>query len=157
MRYILLTIVVFLGFVSCKKNNGNSAPEIKFKKIASPIFSSDPNALPLLTIEVKDAEGDLGFLENKDTSYIYIKNLTVPPFKIDSFKFPKEINGITKSNFKALVDIDIENKGAPGGGRGVLATNGGARDTLYFEVYVKDFAKNKSNVIKTDDPLLYIH
>ncbi len=43
--------------------------------------------------------------------------------------------------------------------RSVLVNSGRPRpfvDTLYFEVYVTDFAKNKSNVIKTDKPVYLI-
>jgi hypothetical protein len=80
---------------------------------------------------------------------------------MDSFELPSNISSIATANFKADVDIDLTNKGAlPTGGRGVMASSTGRprpfTDTLYFEVYVKDFAKNKSNVIKTSDPLLFI-
>ena len=56
-----------------------------------------------------------------------------------------------KSNFKADVDFVTSKvfkcKSLPGF---PLHT-----DTLYFQVYVKDFAKNKSNVIITGDPVYY--
>ena len=55
------------------------------------------------------------------------------------------------SNFKADVIVSIskvlECKPIPGGG---LHT-----DTLYFDIYVRDFAKNKSNVITTGDPIFF--
>ena len=96
-----------------------------------------------------DAEGDFGFENGKDTSYAYIKNITIPPYKIDSVKFPVLPNQIKKN---LSVDVEVLM-------RSVLANSGRPRpyvDTLYFEVYVKDFAKNKSNVIVTDKPVYLV-
>jgi hypothetical protein len=163
MRYLLLAIIVCTLIFSCNKNNGNSAPEIKFKSITPTVLSTTPNSLfvPLLTIEIKDAEGDIGFKEQKDTSYIYIKNLTISPFRVDSFKFPESLSAVAKKNFKADVAIDLRNTQTGGSGVFYPAPIVSGRpkpflDSMYFEVYVKDFAKNKSNVIRTDAPLVLI-
>jgi hypothetical protein len=148
MRYLFIVVLVCLLFVSCNKGNGNSAPEIKYKSITSTVVkSTDPNLDATLTINITDADGDLGFNEGKDTSYIYVKRLN-PTVKIDSFKFPTSLANLPKNNFTADVDVSIINL-MPG-------TSTRRRDTLYFEVYAKDFAKNKSNVIKTEDALVYI-
>lgn len=150
MRQVILAVAFAAFCVSCNKNKYTTAPQIKFKSITSPfIFTTDVTQSPILTIEVTDAEGDIGFKDGKDTSYVYVKNLTIPPFFSDSFKFPKSISAVTGKDFKADVDVAI---------RSILSTSANAApytDTLFFEVYVKDFAKNKSNVIKTDKPLLY--
>lgn len=156
MRYLILMAAVMLVFLSCNKNKYTSVPQIKFKSITPSFLSTTvgpPEDGPKLTIEVTDAEGDLGFTDGKDTSYIFIKNLTVPPFKMDSFKFPSTL--ATRKKFKADVDIALEGDGAQPGVLDRTCTSG-CTDTLYFEVYVKDFAKNKSNVIRTDKPLLFI-
>lgn len=150
MRQVILAVAFAAFCVSCNKNKYTTAPQIKFKSITSPfIFTLDVKQSPILTIEITDAEGDIGFKDGKDTSYVYVKNLTIPPFLSDSFKFPKSISAVTGKDFKADVDVAI---------RSILSTSANAApytDTLFFEVYVKDFAKNKSNVIKTDKPLLY--
>ena len=150
MRQVILAVAFAAFCVSCNKNKYTTAPQIKFKSITSPfIFTTDVTQSPILTIEVTDAEGDIGFKDGKDTSYVYVKNLKIPPFLSDSFKFPKSISAVTGKDFKADVDVAI---------RSILSTSANAApytDTLFFEVYVKDFAKNKSNVIKTDKPLLY--
>ncbi|MEP7255999.1 MAG: hypothetical protein ABI666_09485 [Ferruginibacter sp.] len=147
MRYSLVfTIAIFL-LMACKKDNFTTAPQISFKSI-SPNVVDNTSATPILTIHVTDAEGDLG-LNGKDTAFIYMKNLKTNTF--DSLLFP-DLQAVAKSNFKADVDIDISKvlrcKSLPGF---PLHT-----DTLYFQVYIKDFAKNKSNVIVTDDPVYYI-
>ena len=156
MRYIVLSAAVLMLFISCNKDKYTSAPQIKFKSI-TPAFEYGVTQLgdgPKLTLEVTDAEGDLGFEVGKDSSYVFIKCLKAP-FKSDSFRFPAAVNGIVTKNFKADVSIDLQGDGFNGGG--VLnppAT--GQTDTLYFEVYVKDLKKNKSNVIQTPEPLYYI-
>jgi hypothetical protein len=150
MRYLYFVLFLAITIISCKKSTSSSAPEIKFKKITSSfVKNTDPDTSPIITIELKDSEGDIGFNDGKDTSYVYVKNISRAPFKLDSFFFPAALAKVTGKNFKADVDIAI---------RSLLpATLAGPRiDTLFYEVYVQDFAKNKSNVIRTDNPLLYI-
>ncbi len=161
MKYILFTFSLALVIASCKKSDGNSIPEIKFKKITSPLINNTSSStIPILTISVKDADGDFGFKEGSDSSYIFIKNVTVAPFKMDSFKFPSNIANANIINNWVQADI-VMNKGE-GGNNGLNPIYGTIRpnrpytDSLFFEVYIKDFKKNKSNVIRTIDPLLFI-
>jgi hypothetical protein len=148
MRYIFIGLFTCLVAISCKKNNDSAAPVISFKDITAVYVKNSNSPNPILTINISDADGDLGFNEGKDTSYIYIKNLKNPPFKLDSFKLPEALKTVPKNNFKASAEIDIFSL--------LPATVSTRKDTIYYEVYVKDFAKNKSNVIKTDDPIIYI-
>ena len=149
MRYSLIfTIAIFL-LSACKKDKFTTAPQIEFKSI-SPDVVDNTSATPILTIHITDAEGDLG-INAKDTAFIYLKNLLTNTF--DSLRFP-DLQAVAKSNFKADVDIDITKvlrcKSLPGNPPPLHT------DILYFQVYVKDFAKNKSNVIVTDKPVYYI-
>jgi hypothetical protein len=153
MRYCLLISILALGFVACKKDKFTSAPQISFKSINPDNWDNanlNSNEGPVITIHLTDSEGDFGFADGHDTSYAYVKNISIPPFREDSIKFPTLPNSI-KKNLDVDVDLMI---------RRVLANSGRPRpfvDTLYFEVYVKDFAKNKSNVIRTEKPLyLYV-
>lgn len=150
MRYSLVfTIAIFL-LSACNKDKYTTAPQIKFKSIspdviASGTFSNDP----VITISVTDAEGDLG-ITSKDTAFIYLKSLLTNDK--DSVAFP-DLQAAARSNFKADVDVSISSrvlKCRP------LPSGALHTDTVYFEVYIKDFAKNKSNVIKSDQPLYYI-
>ena len=154
MRYILILGAIVLGFLSCKKDKFNTVPQIAFKNISPDTWLTtnlDQNQSPILTFKLTDAEGDFGFNEKFDTSYIYVKNISVAPFKLDSMKFPV-LSGLNRSNLNVDVEVKI---------RSVLAStfvSGGRKphvDTLRFEVYVKDFAKNKSNVIIAQ-PLYYV-
>jgi hypothetical protein len=156
MKYLLFTAMLAILFISCKKSDGNSAPEIKFKKITSPFSNTDPGS-PVLSISVKDADGDFGFKEGTDSSYLFVKNISYSPFKLDSFQFPSNLANANIINNWVTTEINLKYSGNTGGS--VLA--GSSRmppktDTLFFEVYMKDFKKNKSNVIRTDDPLLLV-
>ena len=147
MRYTLSIIIVALLFLGCKKDKFTTAPQISFNSFSPNTSFSNSTAIvgPMLNIQLTDSEGDFGFKDNQDTSYVYIKNLTTFPYNIDSLKFPSLGNLPTK-NLNVEVSVDLRR------GRGILAGSGIAHrtDTLFFEVYVKDFARNKSNVIKTE-------
>lgn len=148
MRYSLLFTIIILFFSGCKKDKYTTTPQISYRSIA-PDVVGNLSASPVITLDITDAEGDIGRTAT-DTAFIYIKNLLVNEF--DSLMFP-DLQAATKKNFKAEVEFVVPNSvlkcnSLPGG---TLHT-----DTVYFEIYVKDFAKNKSNVINTGDPLYFI-
>lgn len=136
-----------LFFIACKKDKFTTAPQISFKSIKPEAYfqgTTDPAALPVLTIHVTDAEGDLGFISGKDTSFVYLLNMRTNKF--DSIKLP-DISTAAQKNFQADIAINMKQfLGVP---------NNAKKDTIYYKVYVKDFAKNKSNEITTDKPVLY--
>jgi hypothetical protein len=150
MRYIFLIMVIFIFFAACEKDKFTSAPQIEYKSIKPNSFQSNlPNTqpIPFLTLHLTDAEGDLGFVANKDTSYVFIKNLLTG--KADSFRLP-DLKSSAKKNFEADVEISLG---------GIIESSPllpPKIDTTYFEVYIRDFAKNKSNVIVTPDPVYFI-
>jgi hypothetical protein len=151
MRYTLLFTIAILGLTACKKDKYTSAPQIEFKSInpntAFSNFSCAFQDIPVLTIHVTDAEGDLGFINGKDTSYVFIKNLLNN--KLDSVQLPDLLNAAVK-NFSADIDISLCDFLA-------ASTRPSPKtDTLYFEVYIRDFAKQVSNTIRTADPVFYI-
>ena len=152
MRYLSLLVVLVVVFSACKKNKYTTEPQVKFKSIspdnaASSLTFTQKEFAPKLTIEVTDAEGDLGLVPGVDTTRIYIKNILLN--KIDSFDMPEALPG-TK-NFKADVEVNLYNTL----GCRAVGPPRPRTDTIYYEVYVKDFAKNKSNVITTDKPVYY--
>ena len=74
----------------------------------------------------------------------HITNLLNAPHTLDSVLFPK-ITGISKKNLSVNVQVDFEH--------GQILTSPPLAlprpyvDTVFYEVYVKDQAKNKSNTI----------
>lgn len=144
MKFIPAFAFICLLFTGCKKGDFNTVPVISFKSIEPNVFQTDnvtPLGHPMLTITLKDAEGDFGFQDGFDTSYVYVKNTFLIPALEDSFKFPP-LSGIDRKNLDVDVSVDLK---ALALGSGLPGPN---VDTLYFEVYVKDFAKNKSNVVQ---------
>lgn len=153
MKATIAAILFFFVFSSCKKDKFTTEPQISFKSFSSNVaFSNnlDPRIGPVLNIKLTDAEGDFGF-GTGDTSYVYVKNITIPPFRIDSFRFPPDLSTVNRKNLNVDVGVLINR---------VLVTSGQSNrpytDTLFFEVFVRDFAGNKSNVITTPEPLYYI-
>jgi uncharacterized lipoprotein YajG len=151
MRNILLIIAGALAISGCKKDKFTTAPQITFKTIAPQGMSSvlpitQQESAPKLVINVTDQEGDLGFINGKDTSRVYIKNLRTN--RLDSIFLP-DIRVAAGKRFQADISVNLYQYmgGCSSGPRPKV-------DSVFFEVYVQDFAKNKSNVIRTDIPAL---
>lgn len=148
-----LFFLLFLGgLMSCKKDTFTSEPRITFvrfdRSTASSLDSQDNP--PHIVIEVTDKEGDLGFVPGVDTAKIYIKNLLIN--MVDSTKIFPDLGVSAKKNFKGEVTISLFDIMR---GRDLPYSQRPYTDTLYFEIYIKDFAKNKSNVLVTTQPFIY--
>jgi hypothetical protein len=150
MRNILIIIAATVAFTACKKNKFTTAPQITFKSISPDITASNItniNAAPILTIRITDAEGDIGFKSGSDTSKIYIKTLLRN--QLDSAFLP-DIQTAGTKKFEADIVLNMFDY--------IKCRQGGSAtprtDTAYYEIYVTDFAKNKSNIIRTEVPLL---
>lgn len=157
MKKFLSFLGLSILLTACGKDKFTSVPQISFNSLTPNTYQRGTNINaegPKLSIQLTDAEGDFRFVPGEDTSYVYVKNLTIPPFNIDSIPFPSA-SALQRKDLNAEVIVDLKF------GRGILTgTQNPLRrpfvDTVYFEVYVKDLAKNKSNVIKTADPLFFI-
>lgn len=154
MKHILGLTLISIFLFSCGKDKFTTVPQIEFNSLKPNTYragtlNTDPQPPPILSIQVTDSEGDFGFSDNEDTSYVYIKNITIAPFNIDSIKFPSNL--VRKSNLNATVEVNLATASRLLGNSGSLPRP--YTDTVFFEVYVQDFAKNKSNVIRTPEPL----
>ncbi len=150
MRNPIIIFIISLLAVSCSKDKYTTAPQIKFESVSpnrvpSGVTLGSPE-VPIITLSVTDSEGDLGFKTGKDTSYVYIKNLLIN--RLDSFVMP-DIQSVTTKNFSAEIRINVFD---------VLRGSTRPRpkvDTLIYEIYIADFAKNKSNKVTTA-PIYYV-
>jgi hypothetical protein len=146
-----ILLLILIGF-GCKKDKFNTIPKISYKSVSPDFFRQDninSTGAPKVTIHVTDAEGDLGFVANQDTALVFVKNLISQ--NIDSFPFP-DIHSAGGKNFEADIEINLFSAldcrpSPPPRPR---------TDTTYFEIYIVDFAKNKSNVITTEDPVYFL-
>jgi hypothetical protein len=150
MRFTFSIILLAAIFIGCKKDKFTTAPQISYKKISPNVYQSGIQSLPKIIIGITDAEGDIGFNDGTDTCKFYIKNLLTG--KLDSSLFLPDLTRIQSKKFEAEVEIELDESYSP------LLLQGSNRprpktDTVFYEIYTRDFAKNKSNVIKTGDPL----
>lgn len=139
MRLTLFILIIVFAFSACKKDKFTTAPQISFKEF-KPNQGNNRDGIanqPHLVFEITDSEGDL----DVDSSQIYVRNTLTN--KIDSFHFPDLLSARGK-NFKGDVQVGLF---TVMGGRDLPPTQRPYADTLTFEVYVTDLAKNKSNVI----------
>ena len=151
MRYTLLITILALTFLSCNKDKYTTAPQIVFKSFKpaeGSNYSTNANQ-PVMILEITDAEGDLGNISATEISKVYIKNMLTS--KEDSLDFP-DLRTVSQSKFRANIEIGLR---SVMGGRNLPSSQRPYQDNLQFEVYVKDFAKNKSNVILTNKPFTY--
>jgi hypothetical protein len=158
MKFITI-LLLSLVLLSCKKDKYTTAPQISFLSL-SPNYYNSLNLYtsgPVLSLQLTDAEGDLGLKPYDDTCFVYVKNLSVPDntgptpiYETDSIPFP-DLSGITSpKNLNVRMDVELRNI------RFSDNPNRPFTDTIFFEVYVKDFAGNKSNVITTPTPLYLV-
>lgn len=147
MRYIILIAIAGMFYASCKKDKYTTAPQLSFVSVKPDFYRGGlvrDDEFPVITLHVTDAEGDLGFIDGQDTSMIYVKNLRTN--KLDSAFLPN-IKPIAGKNFDADIEIFM---------KPFIGVPVNVRDTIYFDIYLKDFAKNKSNVLRTEKPIYYI-
>lgn len=153
MRYIFIISFLAIASFGCKKDKFTTTPQIKFISLSPNVSQSNITSVqreqaPKLTFKITDAEGDFGSSDITDSSMIYVKHLLTN--SIDSFKFP-DLSRAVKKDFDAEVTINLFDAlecFSPGPARP-------RTDTVYYEFYVQDSKKNKSNVVKTETPLYY--
>ncbi len=155
MVRISILIFTVIIFASCGKNKFTTEPQIEFISLQPNDYFQGKSLLlpgPVLTLKLRDAEGDFGFDDGNDTSYVYIKNLSIPPFDLDSIPFPYSPE-IKRKNLNAEVAVDLKYGSGLLQGTGIRGS--GSIDTLFYEVFVRDFANHKSNIIKTPTPVYF--
>jgi hypothetical protein len=148
-KNIGIILLSFSFLAACNKDKFTTVPQIKFISLTPNSWSSDNTSIsgPKLKFQITDREGDLGW-QNDAPSYVYIRlsRDTTEPY--DSLRFPA-IQLADPTNLNAEVEVDIaEALPPPHSPRPFM-------DTVYFDVYVKDRANNKSNILRTPEPFFY--
>ena len=150
MRLILFITLISIFFIACKKETFTSEPKITYLSLTPNSWSSDNTSIngPLLKFQLTDLEGDFGF-QDTSVSYVYVRNVADSLSPFDSIPFPP-IDIADKKNLNVEVSVDLGNVLPP------AHITRPYTDTLFFEVYVRDFANHKSNVIRNGNPLYFI-
>lgn len=150
---ITSAIICFALLASCSKDKFTNEPQITFNGFNMNVVGSDitsVNIPPHVKLDITDGDGDLGIVAGKDTAFIYLKN--VLNGREDSVAFP-DLGSAARKNFEAQLEVSLFDVL---GGRTTNIPPRPYVDTLFFEVYVRDFNRNKSNVIITSEPFYYI-
>ncbi len=151
MRYAFLILLAAIIFSSCKKSGFDTIPHITFNSLSPGSWQSTSTAIngPWLKFQLNDAEGDFGF-QDTSVSYVFVKRFSSGLSTVDSFSFPfPNLPIADKKNLDVEVTVDLNFALPPRAMRPRV-------DTLYYEFYVKDFAGNKSNVLRNPEPFYYI-
>jgi hypothetical protein len=151
MRYYIILLGIILIVASCKKDQFNTVPKISFLSLSPSSWQSTSTAIngPWLKFQLNDKEGDFGF-QDTSISYVYVKRFSTGLSTVDSFSFPfPNLPIADKSNLDVEVTIDLNFALPPRAMRPRV-------DTIFYEFYVKDFAGNKSNVLRNPEPFLYV-
>ena len=141
MRLLACIFLFAVLFSACNKDKFTTEPQITFKSL-QPNFSTNNTARgnpPKVVFEVRDGNGDL----DTDTAKIHIKNTFTN--KSDSFNFP-DLKPILGKDFRSDVTVNLFDVL---GGRNPNGVPKPFTDTIAFEIFVTDKARNKSNVIVT--------
>lgn len=125
----------------------STVPEITYKSLSTNFVTQCVDSLKVV-FEFKDGDGDLGYPKSDSTTDVFLKdsrtNMTL------DYSFPD----ITPTARNKAVQGEVTITVAPC----VLLCRGipigRISDTLYFDIYIKDRAGNKSNTIKTSDIII---
>lgn len=138
MKQIIFFIIGVVVFNSCKKDKEvSNAPQIDFVSISP----SSPTAFQdevIITINYKDADGDLG--ENDaDVTNCFVKDSR------NDVEYEFRIPQLSPDNSSITItgDLDIRLQS-------IGISDGQSSETVSFEVYLKDRAGNSSNRITTN-------
>ena len=152
MKNTLLVICVMAALVSCKKDKFNSVPQVSFVDMTNNYVPRNLTAFekpfaPKMILKITDSEGDFGVSSPTDSSWIVIRHLLTN--SVDSVRFP-DLSRAPKKDFDAEVTVnmfDFLDCRSSGPVRPSI-------DTIFYEVYVRDWKNNKSNTITTTTPIL---
>lgn len=147
---IIFFCLLFIGFVGCKKDNFTAAPQLTYKSLSPNYWETGLSILykdfaPVVTMEITDAEGDFG----SDSSGVYVKNILTGTERV--YDMPS-VGSYAGGNVKAELKLNLYNSMQS---NCINGTGGNAFDTIYYEIYVRDNAGNKSNVVRTPDPVFH--
>lgn len=145
---LLVSITILAIGSSCNKSGGNSPiPYIEFRGLSPDSIRSNSFDTAYLAFHFSDGDGDLGNDATKGEYDVFLRDLRDANFDTMKYAFPK-------IPADAIDPIDGVS------GYGVVAILGNTlaprqdsihylQDTVVFEMWVKDKAQNRSNIIRT--------
>lgn len=154
-KYIIITLLAIL-FTACQKEEPkevSETPKIFYTSLEpNKVHLLDSTALVVLTFAFTDGDGDLGWDPAEETINIYVKDSRDTSSLDYTYEYPfpyipeslRPKNGVlfgeTSLNFGREFFFPQDSLHAAIG-----------KDTMHFQVYIKDTTGNKSNVIETEN------
>ena len=143
MRYIVLLLTFFVLLqTSCNKETKYSnIPKLTYRGMDRFQIKAGDTGMVRIFIEFEDGDGNIGF----GTENLFLKDsrdTVFVPFEIPAIDERYE----PENGLKGIIQVDYESAF-------LLLRSDSAhaeRDTLFWEIYMKDEAKNESNRILTD-------
>lgn len=135
--------LLFFSFTSCKKDNStiNEIPELEFVNVA-PVDLKEYQQPLVFTIHYKDGNGDLG--ENDAN----VKNV----FLIDNrigLKYEYRIQQLSPNNSVIPIEGSFTIELSP-----ITLTDSVSQQNANFSIYVEDRAKNRSNIVTSNNVII---
>jgi hypothetical protein len=139
---LLIVSLMVIGIVACKKDQYNTTPELKFKKVSTDVIA--PGQSIIFSLEVTDKEGDI-----QDTIYVEKVRLnekacaTVDPVsrnQMPAFTPTKNFKGDIEVRYSYGINLQFPPIQDP-----KCAEN----DTCIYRFWIKDNAQNVSDTISS--------
>lgn len=149
-KFLIIILSIIVVFCSCEKiENVSEIPEIKYLGIEVTEGDGDYyTAIGSLKFSFIDGNGDIGFIENTDTTTPTIHDIFVIEYYKnnsefileDTFKYwmPYFQEGVYRTSLKGELEI-------------ILGRNIESPDTVYYEFYITDRANHMSNIEVTPE------
>lgn len=151
--YSILLIATVVGFVACKKSStGNPIPVIAYSGMSTDSINNGSSKDTLsITFTIVDGDGDLGNNPNVSND-IFLKDSRSVTNEEIGFSMPEIPKGVIKEGNSANIHCTVNISAAL---YLLLRPTRPLGDTLSFDIYIKDKAGNKSNVITTHPIYIY--
>lgn len=141
MRFNLLFAILVIMFFSCnKKHKYSNIPKLTFKNMSEDVFVAGVDKTIYIWFLFEDGDGNIGF----DTPNLFMKDnrdTVWSPFTIpvipEKFNPESGLKGVLQIKYNAAYLLLRQDS---------LHTE---KDTLTFDIYMKDKAGNVSNTITT--------
>lgn len=144
--YSVLLIAAVTGFIACKKtSSGDPVPKIAYSGLSKDSIVNAGKDTISIMFTIVDGDGDMPF-DDDSTKEIFIRDSRTPTNAEIGLKMPEFPKGLVKGgqslDMKCTINLDAFTYF-------VLRPSRPNGDTLSFDIYVKDRAGNKSNMITT--------
>ncbi|MDB5232111.1 MAG: hypothetical protein JWN76_2916 [Chitinophagaceae bacterium] len=138
---VLFLTLCLITLAACKKDKYETKPQLTFKKVETPVLSSNDQILKFF-LNVTDKEGDI-----QDTLWVQKITLNCASGSfVSKYKVPN-FTPIANVNAELSVSFQKGNNYDPNYVRLLTLSQCNKNDTCIFKFWIQDNAKNKSDTV----------